>query len=373
MASQNAQPALLFMPDITGFTEFVSSTDIVHAQSIIQEVLELIIESNQLHLEVGEIEGDAIFFYRLGSAPNMTELLEQVRFMFTRFHNHLRLFDQQRICPCLACMSASALKLKIVAHFGEVTGFSIKKHNKLFGKDVIILHRLLKNSLGKKEYALFTRPLTEGAGIPFNPPGWYRPEIAAEQYDVGEVEFTVSDLDELHHELPDIQPVVYEASSKTITAFTEERLIPAPTPTVFGTIFELSLRPKWMAGVKKVEVITKDLINRIGTQHRCIVDGRKDEVIVTEYAHIDNVQAELVEMNRNGWGGCRFIVREGPDGSTFLQTGILVRKNLFIRLFFTLFLKKRIREKIRLSLDGLAAFCQLALEKKEEEVVLEEA
>jgi hypothetical protein len=59
------QPALLFMPDISGFTEFVNSTEITHAQSIIQEVLEQIIESNQMSLEVGEIEGDAVFFLQV--------------------------------------------------------------------------------------------------------------------------------------------------------------------------------------------------------------------------------------------------------------------------------------------------------------------
>ena len=82
-----AQPALLFMPDISGFTEFVNATEIMHAQSIIQEVLEIIIESNELNMEVGEIEGDAVFFYRLGSAPPVPELMNQVKTMFTRFHS----------------------------------------------------------------------------------------------------------------------------------------------------------------------------------------------------------------------------------------------------------------------------------------------
>lgn len=174
------QPALLFMPDISGFTEFVSSTEITHAQSIIQEVLEIIIESNQINLEIGEIEGDAVFFYRIGTPPTMEQLLKQVQIMFTKFHRHLQMYDKQRICPCAACSSAAQLKLKIVAHFGEVAGYSVKSHRKLFGRDVIVLHRLLKNSLNKKEYALLTEPLIEGTGIPGELPEWFLPEEAKE-------------------------------------------------------------------------------------------------------------------------------------------------------------------------------------------------
>ena len=73
------QSALLFMPDISGFTEFVSKTEIQHAQSIVGELLEIIMESNQLDLEVSAIEGDAIFFYRLGKAPTLDQLWGQVQ------------------------------------------------------------------------------------------------------------------------------------------------------------------------------------------------------------------------------------------------------------------------------------------------------
>ena len=53
--------SLLFVPDITGFTKFVNNTEIDHSQHIISELLENIIDSNQLDLEVSEIEGDAVF------------------------------------------------------------------------------------------------------------------------------------------------------------------------------------------------------------------------------------------------------------------------------------------------------------------------
>src|SRR3954469_8212181 len=155
------QAALLFMPDISGFTEFVTATEIQHAQSIVGELLEIIMESNQINLQVSAVEGDAIFFYRLGKAPALDQLLEQVQLMFTRFHQHLQRYDHERICPCGACTGAKHLKLKFFAHYGEVSKYNVKEHHQLFGKDVIVLHRLLKNNLHKKEYTLLTDSVVE--------------------------------------------------------------------------------------------------------------------------------------------------------------------------------------------------------------------
>ena len=57
---------LLFIPDISGFTRFVNETEIEHSRLIIQELLEILINANQIGLEVSEIEGDAILFYKFG-------------------------------------------------------------------------------------------------------------------------------------------------------------------------------------------------------------------------------------------------------------------------------------------------------------------
>jgi Protein of unknown function (DUF2652) len=65
---------LLFIPDISGFTRFVSEMEIGHSRQIIQELLELLIDSNQLRLEVSEVEGDAILFYKFGETPNLEDI-----------------------------------------------------------------------------------------------------------------------------------------------------------------------------------------------------------------------------------------------------------------------------------------------------------
>src|SRR5210317_526358 len=95
-----AQPALIFIPDISGFTQFVSETELNHSQHIITELLEALIGANQTGLEISEIEGDAILYYRFGEAPSAQELLDQVQKMFVHFHEHIARYENRRICQC---------------------------------------------------------------------------------------------------------------------------------------------------------------------------------------------------------------------------------------------------------------------------------
>ncbi len=113
------QGTLLFIPDISGFTQFVNETEIQHSQHIIEELLEAIIDANEIGLEISEIEGDAILFYRMGPGPTIAELLAQVQRMYVRFHTILRKYDQFRICQCGACCTASKLALKFIMHYGS--------------------------------------------------------------------------------------------------------------------------------------------------------------------------------------------------------------------------------------------------------------
>ena len=60
-------------------------------------------------------------------------------------------------------MQADNLKLKFVAHVGEVAIQKIKRRRKLIGMDVIFVHRLLKNPVQVPEYVLLSEDLYRGA------------------------------------------------------------------------------------------------------------------------------------------------------------------------------------------------------------------
>jgi len=341
------QPALLFMPDISGFTQFVSETEVMHSQHIVQELLEILIDSNHLNLQVSEIEGDAIFFYKPGDKPDLKSLLQQVEKMFTRFHAHLKLYEHQRICPCGACKNAVDLSLKIIVHFGDVTGISIKEHKKLFGKDVILLHRLLKNSLNRREYVLFTEGLVNELEH-HHLPNWYMPQQASEQYDVGEVRFYFSDLSDLHKTVRVDLPV-YNSSSKTYVAFAEEEVIAAPMEKIFETLITMQRRQKVAGGEKD-----NDAIIKIGEQHPCLIT-RNNNMNVTESVKLEPENIEMVEMNKSGIAGYRYILKKISPEETNLSVQMLIKKNTLYKFVFSIAIKSKMMVRIRQFLANLRA------------------
>jgi hypothetical protein len=345
MVPNQPQPALLFMPDISGFTQFVNETEILHSQHIVQELLEILIDSNHLNLEVCEVEGDAIFFYRMGDRPELQMLLQQVEKMFTRFHEYLKLYEHQRICSCGACKTAVQLSLKVVAHFGEVTGISVKDHKKLFGRDVILIHRLLKNNLDRKEYVLFTDSVIEKLDKTTELPGWYNPILGMEQYDVGSVKFLFSDLSPLHNIIP-LKLPVYNSSSRTYVAFTKEEVITEPMEKIFDAIVNLQQQAKLIEGTKKVERIMDDNLARLGTKHYCLIT-RNNSINITESVKVDDENIELVEMNEKGVAGYRYILKKISPGQTRLAIQMLIKNHPLIKFVFSIAMKSKMVKRFQ--------------------------
>ena len=135
---------LLVIPDISGFTTFVHRTEIDHSRLIIQELLETLINANSFDLEISEIEGDAILFYKYCDPPELPEIYRQVEAMFCAFHRNVIAYDARRYCQCGACTGVSDLTLKVITHYGEFTGYNVRSFNKLIGRDIIVAHELLE-------------------------------------------------------------------------------------------------------------------------------------------------------------------------------------------------------------------------------------
>jgi hypothetical protein len=90
--------------------------------------------------------------------PTTGKIIQQANLIFEKFHQHLLSFEKERMCQCGACRAVNNLSIKFIIHTGLVSGFHLGSHFKLIGKDVLILHRLLKNSIPVNEYPLFTEP-----------------------------------------------------------------------------------------------------------------------------------------------------------------------------------------------------------------------
>lgn len=185
---------LLFIPDISGFTHFVTEMDIKHSRFIIQKLLEVLIDANELGLEISEVEGDAILFYRFGTAPTMEELYRQVHRMFCDFHRRLKEADPASRCSCVPCTTAvEALSLKVVTHYGEFASYNVRNFSKLVGKDVIVAHQLLKNDIPDREYWLVTAGMMPQEA-PACFPDWMEWGRSAKRTESGEIAFHYAPL-----------------------------------------------------------------------------------------------------------------------------------------------------------------------------------
>jgi hypothetical protein len=67
-------------------------------------------------------------------------------------------------CWCEACNNITQLKLKAFLHVGQVVIKKIRQFEELAGEDVILIHRLLKNTVPAKEYILMSQAFYELSG-----------------------------------------------------------------------------------------------------------------------------------------------------------------------------------------------------------------
>lgn len=87
-----ALPTLLCIPDISGFTQFMSKTDFELSSKVIPSLLNKIVYSNEIGLKISEIEGDAVLFYRTGELPSFQMFWINADFFTPSFiNNYMRL------------------------------------------------------------------------------------------------------------------------------------------------------------------------------------------------------------------------------------------------------------------------------------------
>ena len=77
------------------------------------------------------------------------------------FHTEQRRLGDLTLCPCNACHQIGQLTVKVVAHVGEVVEQKVHTRTTVAGPDVILVHRMLKNTVPVAEYVLLTEPVLE--------------------------------------------------------------------------------------------------------------------------------------------------------------------------------------------------------------------
>jgi uncharacterized protein YndB with AHSA1/START domain len=165
-----ANKGYFILTDISGYTEFLTKSELDHAQDALQNLFDVQLAHIKHPFVISGFRGDAIFLYVPDS--NFCEpqtILESLENLYFVFADSLRQMIYNTTCTCRACQNMSKLDLKMVIHYGEYVIQKLGDREELLGADVIVPHRMLKNSViektGIESYALFSDAAAEASKL----------------------------------------------------------------------------------------------------------------------------------------------------------------------------------------------------------------
>ena len=248
------EPTCLLIADISGYTEYLSGVEIDHAQDILADLIGTVVTSLRPSFRLAKLEGDAAFCFAPADKIDGSLILDTIEHCYFSFRRRRRDVRQATSCECNACTRIPDLNLKFVAHHGTVLRQKVAGREELFGSDVIVVHRLLKNDivarLGIAAYALVTDALVREMGIDPGPLGMKR---HVESYEhIGPVEAWVHDLEARWQE-EDARKRVYLGPADAFVQDTTK--VPAPPQVVWEYLTTPGGRMRWQGnlGVTAVE------------------------------------------------------------------------------------------------------------------------
>ena len=263
------EPVLMLIADISGYTTYLSGTEIDHAQNVLEDLLETVVARLAPPFTVIKGEGDAVFLFAAGGAVSGTMLLDALDSCYFGFRRRLRDVTQATTCECNACVLIPRLDLKFVAHAGEAirqTSFGMQD---LIGSDVVAIHRLLKNHVteehGWRGYALLTDAAVKSVGLDCLRLGMVAHREVYE--DAGALVGFVEDLDLRWRD---------EQARSTARLTAEDALsvleidLAASPPVAWDYASNPRQRQRWQVGVIRVDQDNPDGRPGVGTTNHCV-------------------------------------------------------------------------------------------------------
>jgi Protein of unknown function (DUF2652) len=160
------ESGFLVLADISGFTAFVTATELEHGAEVTGVLLDGVMEALAPPFEIQELEGDAVFALASDGADAADRaLLEAFHRAFEAFSERQREISLDMSCLCRACRGVLGLSLKVIVHHGSFMRQVVRGKSRVAGADIILAHRFLKNDVEPSTYVLFTGAAVERFGI----------------------------------------------------------------------------------------------------------------------------------------------------------------------------------------------------------------
>ena len=262
------ESACFVIADISGYTGFLAGVELDHAHDIIADLMDTVVRGLRPPFRIAKFEGDAVFVYALTEKVDGSLLQDAVEASYFAFRRRLRTIKQATSCECNACRQMQTLDLKFVCHHGEFIRHRMSGREELAGRDVILVHRLLKNAvnerLGGHAYALYSQACVEAMGVDPATQGLVEHRESIDI--IGDVTCWVRDLEDAWTRENERQRhEVTRDKAATVLEFD----IAAARPVVWEYFVMPELRPKWR-GADEVREATAGGRRGIGTTNHCM-------------------------------------------------------------------------------------------------------
>ena len=264
-----AERLCLIIADISGYTGYLTGSELDHARDVMADLLETVLAAMGPTLRLSEVEGDALFVYVPETDVDGSMLLDTLESCYFTFRRRVRSIAQATTCPCNACSAVRTLDLKFCVHTGEVVRQRIAGQEKLMGSDIILVHRLLKNSvseaLGSHAYVLLTASCLERLRLD---PAALRMTPHRETYEhFGQVPLYVHDLQARWNQREETHRAFVRSEEADVTM---ECSLPAPPPLVWEYLTAPEKRASWTVGVTDARQEHADVRRGVGTIIHCV-------------------------------------------------------------------------------------------------------
>jgi hypothetical protein len=160
----------LVIADISGYTRYLTSSELEHAQQVLGSLMELLVDRTLPPLRVAGLQGDAVFSYATASGVlGGQSLVEMIETTYVAFRRAIEQMVLNTTCRCNACANISTLDLKFLVHYGTFSISPLRGKDELLGSAVIEIHRLLKNHIteatGVRAYTAYTAAAVDALGL----------------------------------------------------------------------------------------------------------------------------------------------------------------------------------------------------------------
>jgi hypothetical protein len=282
--------------DITGYTAFLIGGELEHAQDILNNLFQTLTENIKPPFIISNFQGDAILSYapagHFQQGVTLLEAAESLYCAFTMAREQMRLHTT---CTCQACANIPRLDLKLFLHSGSYLMQPIHGRQEISGPDVIVAHRMMKNSVrektGVQAYALITQAAVQALDLKEQAQGMRAHQEIYEH--IGPVEMVIYDLAQVWAQRREQRQ--YRVESHMPLMFTVPVTdIPLALPRAWEYVTDPLLPQQWLH-LDSVEVIgVKNGRQGRGTIHHCahgkqewyfkIIDWRPFEYVTFEIA-----------------------------------------------------------------------------------------